>query len=260
MDTGYINLFRKFEDWEWYDDPSTKAVFIHCLIKANYKEKSWRGVLIKPGELFTSVKQLSLKLGLSEKQVRTSLKKLEKTGEIKTQGASKGTMITVCNFESYQVMSKSKGEQSDEQRANEGRTKGEQRATTNKEKKDKKEKKEIREGGDFQKIVDLWNTTCSPPLPKVEKITAERKNKIKTRFTEMGGRDPAMDTLKQIFVKVKKSDFLKGGNPRGWEATFDWIFENGKNWVKIIEGNYDNKESGFDPKNPNSQQKKWEAF
>jgi hypothetical protein len=112
----------------------------------------------------------------------------------------------------------------------------------------------------YKEVVDLWNTMCSPPLPKVEKITQARKNKIKPRITEMGGRDPAMGTIKQIFKKVNQSDFLKGDNPRGWQVTFDWIFENGKNWLKIIEGNYDNKKKGYDPKNPNSQPKKWEEF
>jgi hypothetical protein len=112
----------------------------------------------------------------------------------------------------------------------------------------------------YKEVVDLWNTMCSPPLPKVEKITQARKNKIKPRITEMGGRDPAMDTLKKIFEKVNQSDFLKGDNPRSWQVTFDWIFENGKNWLKVIEGNYDNKKQGYDPKNTNSQPKKWEEF
>ena len=30
----------------------------------------------------------------------------------------------------------------------------------------------------------------------------------------------------------------------GWVANFDWVFENEKNWVKVSEGNYDNKRGG----------------
>jgi hypothetical protein len=51
MDTpgsGYIKLFRKLTEWEWYDQPATKVVFIHCLLKANWQEKTWRGKTIKP--------------------------------------------------------------------------------------------------------------------------------------------------------------------------------------------------------------------
>jgi hypothetical protein len=40
---------------------------------------------------------------------------------------------------------------------------------------------------------------------------------------------------------MQESKFLRGDNKRGWKASFDWIFENQKNWVKIIEGTYDNK-------------------
>ena len=31
-------------DWEWYDDINTKVLFIHLLIKSNWKEKKWRGI------------------------------------------------------------------------------------------------------------------------------------------------------------------------------------------------------------------------
>ena len=117
---GYIKLFRKLIEWQWYDEPATKAVFIHCLLKANWIEKTWRGKEIKPGQFFTSINNLSKDLGISEKQVRTALKRLEKTGEICTKGANKGTMITVCKYESYQEKENPKGEQ----RANKGRAKG----------------------------------------------------------------------------------------------------------------------------------------
>ena len=44
----------------------------------------------------------------------------------------------------------------------------------------------------------------------------------------------------ELFVKMEGCSFLKGDNRRGWKATFDWLFENGNNWVKVYEGNYDN--------------------
>ena len=39
---------------------------------------------------------------------------------------------------------------------------------------------------------------------------------------------------------MQESKFLKGESKRGWKASFDWVFENDKNWVKVWEGNYDN--------------------
>ena len=53
-----------------------------------------------------------------------------------------------------------------------------------------------------------------------------------------------METLKQIFTKIQASDFCIGNSGgRGWKASFDWVFENSQNWVKVIEGNYDNNKS-----------------
>ena len=90
----------------------------------------------------------------------------------------------------------------------------------------------------IEEIADMWNSICTN-LPKVEKITDKRKAKIPIRVKEMGGWDKAKPMLENIFWKVKQSKFLNGDNNRGWKCYFDWIFENGSNWVKIYEGNYD---------------------
>ena len=53
-----------------------------------------------------------------------------------------------------------------------------------------------------------------------------------------------MPTIEAIFETIAESDFLRGKNNTGWSATFDWIFENPKNWVKVLEGNYNNHKGG----------------
>ena len=49
MNDGWVKLHRQLLDWEWYTDINTKVVFLHCLIKANWEDKRWRGVVIKRG-------------------------------------------------------------------------------------------------------------------------------------------------------------------------------------------------------------------
>lgn len=96
-------------------------------------------------------------------------------------------------------------------------------------------------------IVEKWNTTCSPPLPKIKSLTDSRKKKIKIRLKEIG----STEKVYELFDKISKSKFLNGDNPRGWMATFDWVFENDKNWLKIMEGSYDSsgkETSGNQPK------------
>ena len=62
----------------------------------------------------------------------------------------------------------------------------------------------------------------------------------------MGGAENAIPILREILVKIQESNFLKGDNKLGWRASFDWLFENGKNWVKVYEGNYRNIVNGGD--------------
>ena len=89
---------------------------------------------------------------------------------------------------------------------------------------------------DYDFIVAKFNGIC-PSLPKVQKLTSGRKNKVKSRIKEMKG---DMQTLETVFTKMQASDFCCGRGTSKWKATFDWVFDNDKNWVKVFEGNYDN--------------------
>lgn len=97
----------------------------------------------------------------------------------------------------------------------------------------------------FSKIKDLWNNTCLS-YSKLITLSEARKNKIRNRIEEMGGEEKAIPILQQVFSNLQESKFLKGDNARGWKANFDWVFNNDKNWVKVYEGNYENRKSdGF---------------
>lgn len=103
--------------------------------------------------------------------------------------------------------------------------------------KDKNDTPQPEESGiDFDLIVARFNSICTS-LPKVQKLTPGRKNKVKSRIKEMKG---DMQTLEAVFSKIQASDFCCGRGNSKWKASFDWIFDNDKNWVKVIEGNYDN--------------------
>ena len=42
-----------------------KTFFIHCLLKANYEEKKWQGIIIPRGGFITSIGHLAIELGFS---------------------------------------------------------------------------------------------------------------------------------------------------------------------------------------------------
>ena len=96
----------------------------------------------------------------------------------------------------------------------------------------------------YQGICDLWNSICVS-LPKIAKLTEARKQKIRSRLDEFGCQpEEWLTTAETLFRRVQASDFLTG-RKTDWKASFDWVFDNGKNWVKVTEGNYDNKACGL---------------
>ena len=100
---GYIKLYRKLIMWGWYQDSVVKSLFLHCLLMASFKDFDWMGRNLKAGQFITSYKSLSKDLGFSVQQIRTALKKLESTGEITSKSTNKFTIVTVMNWENYQV-------------------------------------------------------------------------------------------------------------------------------------------------------------
>ena len=93
----------------------------------------------------------------------------------------------------------------------------------------------------YEKIVELFNEKCHA-LPKVTTLTASRKKTLKIRWEEL----KSIDQFEKLFTMVAKSDFLNGKNNTSWKVTFDWLFSNDKNYVKVLEGNYDNKNNNND--------------
>lgn len=99
---NWIKLFSKFIDWEWYKDPNTMRLFIHCLLKANWKDGKFQGVDVPRGSFVTGRKQLAEELGISEQSIRTSINRLKSTNEITTKSTNKFTIITIVNYGEYQ--------------------------------------------------------------------------------------------------------------------------------------------------------------
>lgn len=102
QNNNFIKLSRKILDWEWYTDEHTKTLFIHCLLRANWKKGSFRGVSVKRGEFITSLQNLAIETGLTVKEVRTALKHLESTEEIKVEKLKFGRLIVIVNYDLYQ--------------------------------------------------------------------------------------------------------------------------------------------------------------
>ena len=140
MYRGYIKLHRALLDWEWYKKPNMVFFFAHCLLRANHKEKNYKGIMVRSGEFISGRKVLSEETGLTEQQVRTCIKYLKSTNELTTTPTKgidgKYTVFRLNNWIKYQ------DEESINQASTRGSTKGQPRAnqglTTNKNVKNEK--------------------------------------------------------------------------------------------------------------------------
>lgn len=270
---SWIKIFRELLQWEWFEKAEMVQLFIYLLLKASCEDKQWQGITVKRGQLVTSNGSMRRDLKLSEQQIRTCIKRLISTGEITYQSTNRYVIITICNYDKYQenksIANEPINEQANTLPTDEQRAINEQ-TTTSKEIKNirnkeisisedidtKKSRKaaspsasaeaqaeEPAEKIPFAEIKNLWNSTCTG-FARLVVISDNRRNKIRNRVAEMGGVEKALPIIKTIFEKAQASSFLKGDNKRGWKASFDWFFENDKNWVKVFEGNYDEKPAG----------------
>jgi len=100
--SGWIKIHRKFLDWEWFNKSEAVHLFLYMLIKANHKDAKWQGNDVKRGQFISSLGNISNATGISIQQIRTILKKLEKTNEIEVKSTSQFTIVTICKYECYQ--------------------------------------------------------------------------------------------------------------------------------------------------------------
>ena len=135
---GWIKIHYKFLSWEWFQDDGMVRLFINLLLRANYQPKKWKGMAIERGQLVTGRKQLCLETGLSEQTVRTCLQRLEDTGEIIRKSTNKFSIVTICNYDTYQYEDNATNQQS----TNNQPTTNQQLTTTSEYKKERIYKKE----------------------------------------------------------------------------------------------------------------------
>ena len=159
---GYIKLYRKMKKWGWYKDQNTKDVFLHLLLEACYETCYFKGVPLEPGQVITTVKEISDETGISVRSVRTSLERLKSTNELTIETSSRFSIITLLNYTDYQGSDKG----SDKQVTNERQTSDKPPYS--------KEIKEVKE----VKNIDRAKRFCPPTLDDVRAYCLERNNTV----------------------------------------------------------------------------------
>jgi len=103
-----------------------------------------------------------------------------------------------------------------------------------------KEKELEEEGEDiYESVKDHFNTATA--FQKILFLSDKQKKAIDIALAKYG-----LELLLECFRMAGESEFLKGKNPKGWTANFDWLI-NPDNISKVLNGNYS---SVFTPSAP----------
>ena len=195
---GYIKIYRSILDWEWWSDNNVCKLFLYILLSANWKDKRWQGIEVKRGEFVTSIDNLASGTNLTKSQVRTSLNKLQSSGEViaKSQQGKRYTIIRVCKFEEYQDSNEI---------AMKSQTFSNEIATTKERKKDKKDKKYYEDDAlnqTFIDYVDMRKRIKAPMTDRAIQLAIGKLNKLSN-----GDNDKAIKILEQSIMNSWKGLF-----------------------------------------------------
>jgi len=176
--SGWIKLHRQILEWEWYSDNNCFRLFLHLLLKANHKERRFKGMELEIGTIVTSRDLLARETGLTGQQIRTALNKIILTNEITSVSSPQGTIIQIVNYEKYQIAT---NEITNEQPTSN------QRITTNNNVKNNKENTYRRFAHlslsfqEYDKLAQTWNEDqINTTLDEIENY--KKNNQYKSLF------------------------------------------------------------------------------
>lgn len=89
----------------------------------------------------------------------------------------------------------------------------------------------------LQVAVSKWNEVCGDALPRVTKLTTDRRKLLRTVLTQdCAG---SLDAWETYCRRIRASRFCCGDNGRSWRADIDFALKSGR-YTRVLEGKYDN--------------------
>jgi len=100
---GYVKLYRRLLESEVFEEPNLLKTWLWLLLNANWDDRpTRRGIFIERGQLVTSYDKASRALGFSINTVRRHFKVLSELEQIDIASDTRFTVVTICNYRSYQ--------------------------------------------------------------------------------------------------------------------------------------------------------------
>ena len=275
---GWIKISRGIKKHWVYQDAVTFKWWFDMITEAFYETKKIRVgthfITVERGQLLASSAYLQKRWGRSRTMVENFLRLLQEDGMITRMVKHNQGIIQIVNWDKYQYnvsayledgLSECESEScEDGECSTEAYPKADLRAdleacpkadlrAPNKEYKERKEYNSPdgenacarEERIDWKEVVDTWHR-FGPSLKRISQLTDKRKEKIRLRLKEMGG----LDKFATVVACMEATPFLRKPNV----GNIDWLCKNSENWLKVLEGVYeDNKQekittNGNDPK------------
>lgn len=121
---GYVRLYRALLDSPIfnYKKEGLLKLFLYCILKATHKAQRVKAsngsgeveVLLEPGQLFFGGPSAGSKIRINVSTLRRRLMKLKALGVVNIRTTSAGSIVTVCNWTTYQSDSKESEQQSEQ--------------------------------------------------------------------------------------------------------------------------------------------------
>ena len=270
---GFICISRGIRaHWVWKNPVYFKR-WAELIMMANYDNRevsfSCHRLMLQRGQLAVNLSYLSKTWNVSTQAVRKFLVKLEVSGMVTRSVHDKVTVITICNYDRYQLKMGTLVDGSVD-----GVVNGEVDKVVNQTNKGNKLIKETIKTSDevlcqvpleldmpvaaekdyisWEKFVEFFNTAMrGKTIPKIRgfHLAEHRKKAIRARFNEYG-----KDAVVEVVKKAAASTFLNGGGDKGFVADIDWMM-GPRNFPKILDGFYDRKfgESSQNSNNSNNK-------
>ena len=256
---GFICISRGIvAHWIW-SNPVLFQRWVWMILSANYDDREvsfcYHRIMLHRGQLAVNLSYLSKIWHVSSQATHKFLVKLEDSGMVTRTVDDKVTVITICNYDRYQLKM---GASVD------GLVDGADNRmvdqVVNQTNKDNKIKTEIEKTSDevlcqvpleldmpetvekeyisWEKFISFFNTAMrGKTIPKIRgyHLAEHRKRNIRARIREYG-----KDAVIEVVKKAAASSFLNGGGDKGFVADIDWMM-GPRNFPKILDGFYDRR-------------------
>jgi hypothetical protein len=256
---GFICISRGIvAHWIW-SNPVLFQRWVWMILSANYDDREvsfcYHRIMLHRGQLAVNLSYLSKIWHVSSQATHKFLVKLEDSGMVTRTVDDKVTVITICNYDRYQLKMGTSVE---------GLVDGADNRmvdqVVNQTNKDNKIKTEIEKTSDevlcqvpleldmpeavekeyisWEKFISFFNTAMrGKTIPKIRgyHLAEHRKRNIRARIREYG-----KDAVIEVVKKAAASSFLNGGGDKGFVADIDWMM-GPRNFPKILDGFYDRR-------------------